>query len=312
MNILYQGDCEDILPTLDQNNADLIYLDPPFFSNRKYEVIDKQNKIVFDDTWNTDMESYLDFMDSILDKSHKILRESGLIFVHCDYHASHYLKVKMDEIFNVKNFRSEIIWKRHNSQNNVKQGTKMFGKIHDTILMYSKSNNYKWNQIYTKYSKEYIKKTYNKTDDKTGDLYALGDLSGPGGSVKNNPYFEFMGHKKYWRYNKEKMNKLYGEGLIVQTTPEAIPKLKRYLKDMHGVPINDIWTDIDSEQTTNRKMVTYPTQKPMALLDRIIKAGTDYGDVILDPFCGSGTSLVSATLNGRKWIGIDKNPIPSN
>ena len=306
-NILYSGNCIDILHTLDNNTVDLIYLDPPFFSNRKYEITNDQNKIIFDDTWSDGLDSYLDFMNEILNQSHRILKKSGLIFVHSDYHASHYLKIEMDKTFNIKNFRNEIIWKRHNSQNNTKQGAKIFGRIHDTILMYSKSNNYKWNQIYTNYSKKYVEKTYNKIDDETGELYALGDLSGPGGSSKGNPYFEFMGHRKYWRYNKEKMNKLYDDGLIIQTTPKTVPKLKRYLKNMHGVPVNDIWTDLHSEQTTNRKIVTYPTQKPMSLLDRIIRSSTNSGDVVLDPCCGSGTSLISSALNSRKWVGIDNN-----
>ena len=120
-NILYHGNCINILPTLDNDSVDLIYLDPPFFSNRKYEVIHDQTKIVFDDTWRGGLNSYLDFMNEILNQSHRILKKSGLIFVHCDYHASHYLKIEMDKTFNIKNFRNEIIWKRHNSQNNTKQ-----------------------------------------------------------------------------------------------------------------------------------------------------------------------------------------------
>ena len=224
-------------------------------------------------------------------------------------HASHYLKVELDKTFGVKNFRNEIIWKRHNSQNNAKQGSKNFSRIHDTIFVYSKSPDYTWNHLYEGYSKDYVDKAYRRIDEKTGERYALGDLSGPGGATKGNPYFEFKGFERYWRYNEEKMNLLFKQGKIIQTKPKTVPKLKRYLKDMKGIQMNDIWTDIPNEQTTtDKKSLRYPTQKPEKLLERIIRCSTNEGDVILDPFSGSGTSLVCASKLKRNWIGIDNNP----
>jgi len=307
-NLLYQGNCIELLKKIDSEMIDLVYLDPPFFSNREFHAYNKKNeRITFEDLWKNDINYYLDFINEILNQLFRILKKTGMIFLHCDYHASHYLKVELDKTFGIKNFRNEIIWKRHNSQNNAKQGAKIFGRIHDTIFVYSKTNNYKWNQIYEDYSQEYIDKVYNKIDG-VGEQYALGDLSGPGGASKGNPYFEFMGFQRYWRYNKEKMIRLQKEGKIVQTKPDTLPKLKRYLKEMKGVPCSDIWLDIPNEQTSNRKSILYPTQKPLKLLDRIIKSASDEGDLVLDPCCGSGTTLISAELNGRKWLGFDKNP----
>lgn len=308
MNLLFEGDCLEIMKKLSHNSIDLIYLDPPFFSNRKHEVVSFGNKLVFNDEWKYDIDNYLDFMVEVLIKCYRLLKDSGLLFLHCDWHAVHYLKIELDKIFGYKNFRNEIIWKRHNSQNNSKQGTKLFGRMHDSILMYSKSQNYKWNQIYHQYSDDYIKKVYNKIDQVTGERYALSDLSGPGGSSKGNPYFEFLGFKRYWRYNKSKMEKCLKEGKIIQTKPNSLPKLKRYLKEMNGIPLSDMWIDVNSDQVSARRSVSYPTQKPMKLLERIIQCSTNKGDMILDPFCGGGTSLLCASKMGRYWIGIDKNP----
>ena len=307
-NSLYHGDCKEIFSSLKSNSVNLIYLDPPFFTNREFEICDNgNNHLYFKDLWENDINKYLDFMNDILNQSIRVLKKTGLVFLHCDYHASHYLKIEMDKTFGLKNFRNEIIWKRHNSQNNAKQGSKIFGRTHDTILIYSKTNNYFWNHQFSEYSETYLKKTYNKVDSDTGERYALGDLSGPGGSSKGNPFFEFLGFKKYWRYNEEKMNQLLAKNKIVQTTPNTVPKFKRYLKDMNGVQLNDIWTDIPNAQTSNRKEIVYPTQKPLKLLDRIINTASKKDDLVLDPFCGSGTSLISAELQGRNWIGMDKS-----
>ncbi len=307
-NLLYEGNSIHVMKQISENTIDLIYLDPPFFSNRIHESnSNKSNRLTFEDVWNNGIDDYLDFMNEILIQSYKILSRTGSVFLHCDWHAVHYLKVEMDKIFGSKNFRNEIIWKRHNSQNNSKQGAKLFGRIHDSILVYSKTSDYKWNQIYAEYSEDYIKRVYRHKDKKTGERYALGDLTGPGGASKGNPHFEFLGFTRYWRYNKTKMKKLLNEGKIVQPNHISLPKLKRYLKDMGGIPINDIWLDIPSEQTTNRKSIIYPTQKPVALLNRIIRCSTDREDLVLDPFCGSGTTLVAATQLQRRWIGIDKN-----
>jgi len=308
-NRLCEGNALDVLKSIEKESVELIYLDPPFFTNRIHESNGiKSNKIIFSDIWLNGMNDYLDFMSEIFIQCSKIIRKTGSILLHCDYHASHYLKVELDKIFGYNNFRNEIIWKRHNSQNNFKQGAKIFGRIHDTILVYSKSKNFTWNQPFEDYTLEYIKKAYNKKDE-NGELYAYGDLSGPGGASKGNPFFEFLGIKRYWRYNEEKMHQLLKEGKIIQTKPGTVPKLKRYLKEMKGIPLGDIWLDISNEQTKQRKSILYPTQKPLKLLERIIRCYTNENEIVLDPFCGSGTTLVSAQQLNRKWIGIDNNPL---
>lgn len=307
-NLLYEDNSIDILKEISKNYVQLIYLDPPFFTNRSHESNNTNGRISFDDIWKNGIDDYLRFMRGVLVESLRILDSGGALFLHCDWHAVHYLKVELDKIFGYHNFRNEIIWARHNSQNNSKQGAKIFGRMHDTILFYSKSSDYTWNQPYEEYSETYVKKAYRHIDKDTGERYALGDLSGPGGASKGNPYFEFMGFTRYWRYNKEKMNKLLVEGKIIQTKPGTVPKLKRYFKDMKGVPLSDIWTDIQNEQTKRKDIAVYPTQKPLELLDRIIRCSTNPGDLILDAFCGSGSTLIAAQNANRKWIGIDVNP----
>jgi site-specific DNA-methyltransferase (adenine-specific) len=307
-NILFEGNSLDIMKTLPEGFANMVYLDPPFFTNRSHESTTYNgSRISFEDIWKNGIDEYLEFMSNIFKQSLRILNTRGTLFLHCDWHAVHYLKVELDKIFGYHNFRNEIIWKRHNSQNNCKQGTKIFSRMHDTILFYSKSADYTWNQPFKEYSEEYKKITYNKVDEENGELYAFGDLTGPGGSSKGNPKYEFLGVTRYWRYNKSKMEKLFKGGKIIQTKPGSVPKLKRYLKNMRGVPLNDIWSDIQNEQTTKRKSLSYPTQKPLVLLDRLIKCATNIGDVVFDPFCGSGTTLIAAHRLERKWIGIDKN-----
>lgn len=307
-NTLWLQDSISAIKQIQKNSVSLVYLDPPFFTERSHESNSFDgNRISFSDIWKKGINEYLDFMKNIFTNSLQVLKKDGSIFVHCDWHASHYLKIELDKVFGYHNFRNEIIWKRHNSQNNAKQGTKLFGRMHDTIFVYSKTREYTWNQIYQPYSEDYVRRVYSKKD-KNGELYALGDLSGPGGSSKGNPYFEFLGKKQYWRYNKQKIQQLYKEGEIIQTSPNTSPKIKRYLKNMKGVPLSDMWADITTDQTSRKKSVFYPTQKPLELLKRIIHCSTNIGDVVLDPFCGGGTSLISAHQTNRKWIGIDSNP----
>ena len=309
-NILCIGDSIQIMKNLEKNSIDLIYLDPPFFTKRSHESLSYDGKrLNFDDIWKDGLTEYLEFLEQIFKESLRLVKKSGSVFVHCDWHAVHYLKIELDKIFGYHNFRNEIIWKRHNSQNNNKQGAKLFGRMHDSILVYSKSKDYYWDQPYENYSEEYITRTYKCVEKKTGRKYALGDLSGPGGSSKGNPFYEFMGFTQYWRYNKEKMIHLFKNGQIVQTKKGTLPKLKRYLDEMQGIPINDLWNDIPSDQTTKKKSVYYPTQKPLLLLQRIIECSTPKNGLILDPFCGSGTTLVCAEKLGRKWIGIDTNSV---
>lgn len=307
INQMYNNDCLSIVKQIPSCSVDLIYLDPPFFTNRNFEMFFNNEIMMFEDKWNKGIFQYLDWLKVRLIEFYRILKNSGSIFFHCDIHASHYIKILMDQIFGFKMFRNEIIWKRHNAHNNSKQGSRHLGKIHDTILHYSKTNNFVWNRIYEEYSRDYVDKVYKYVEKNSGKRFALGDLTGPGGPGKGNPYFEFRGFFRYWRYNKEKIKNLDYEGRIFQKDTKSVPLLKRYFDEMKGKEIQDIWDDISPLRKNNKEFVGYPTQKPVALLERIIELSSNRGDLVLDPFCGSGTTLVAATNLSRNCIGIDIN-----
>jgi DNA modification methylase len=307
-NQIICGDAYFTLKRLPKEFTDLCYLDPPFFSNRTYESVSKNGKInSFEDKWNNDLEIYLDYMKNVLTECHRVLKRTGSLYLHCDWHASHYLKIELDQIFGRHNFRNEIVWRRHNAHNDTKQGSKSFGRVHDVILFYSKTRNYTWNPMFQPYPDEYIKKYYRHVEPETGRRYAHGDLSGPGGRSKGNPKYRFLGVTRYWRFSKKNMLKLYQEERIIQTNKGTVPVMKRYLDEIPGLMLQDLWNDIDSVQVTKRESVDYPTQKPVKLLERIIQISSGPKDIILDPFCGSGTTLVSALNLGRKFVGIDSN-----
>ncbi|MCV0399588.1 MAG: site-specific DNA-methyltransferase [Nitrosarchaeum sp.] len=283
-------------------------MDPPFFSDRNYEAVSKDGKInSFGDKWSGGLEGYLNFMRENLQECYRVLNKKGSLYVHCDWHASHYLKVELDKIFGYDNFRNEIVWRRHNSHNDTKQGAKIFGRVHDVILFYSKTKDYTWNPIYAPYPEEYVQKYYKHIEPETGRRYAKGDLSGPGGRSKGNPRYSFKGVTRYWRFSKENMKKLEREGKIIQTKKGNVPVMKRYLDEMPGIMLQDVWNDVKSVQITKKELVDYPTQKPVRLLERIIEVSTNEKDIVLDPMCGSGTTLVAAKNLGRKFLGIDKN-----
>jgi site-specific DNA-methyltransferase (adenine-specific) len=253
----------------------------------------------------SDMMAYLTMMTPRLLELHRVLKETGSIYLHADPTASHYLKIVMDAVFDFNNFRSEIIWKRSSAHSDTKQGRRQHGRIHDVILFYTKSNSWVWNPIYTPYDEEFIRQFYKYVESETGRRDRLGDLTGPGGAAKGNPSYEVMGVTRYWRYSKEKMNKLIAEGRIIQTKAGAVPAYKRYLDEMPGIPLQDLWTDINPIGAQAAERLGYPTQKPEALLERIIKASSNEGDVVLDPFCGCGTAITVAERLHRRWLGID-------
>ncbi len=307
-NKILCGDSSKLIKKIPDNHVNLIYLDPPFFSKRNYEVVTKDGQSnSFEDKWNDGIESYLDFMRNILSECHRVLDKKGSLYLHCDWHASHYLKVELDKIFGYKNFRNEIVWKRHNSHNDTKQGAKMFGRIHDVILFYSKTADYTWNPIYEPYSEEYIEKNYRHIEPETGRRYALGDMSGPGGRSKGNPQYSFLGVTRYWRFSESNMKKLYKKGKIVQTQKGNVPLQKRYLDEMPGIMLNDVWEEVKSVQVSKKESVDYPTQKPERLLERIIQISSNEKDIVFDAFSGSGTTSVAAKNLGRNSIGMDSN-----
>lgn len=248
--------------------------------------------------------AYLIYMVQRLLHMKTILRPNGSLYLHCDPTASHYIKVMMDGIFGHKNFRNEIIWKRSSAHSDTKQGRQLLGRIHDIILFYTKSDEWTWNPQYSPYEKGYIESSYSNSDE-DGRRWKSSDLTGPGGAARGNPSYEFMGVTRSWRFTKANMERLLAEGRIHQSRAGAVPRMKHYLDEMQGVPLQDVWTDLKPIAANSPERLGYPTQKPISLLDRIIKLSSNEGDVIFDPFCGCGTTIYSAEKNRRDWIGCD-------
>lgn len=252
-----------------------------------------------------DVMAYLTMMAGRLLELHRALKPTGSIYLHCDPTASHYLKIVMDGVFGKSNYRTEISWKRSSAHNDAKQGRMQPGNIRDIIFFYTKSDTWKWNWIYTPYSDEYINAFYKYIDEKSGRRFRLGDLTAakPGGDTS----YEFHGTRpykgRYWAYSRANMEKYLAEGRLYFPPSGGTPSYKRYLDEMPGVPLQNDWGDI--RPVPSDEAQGYPTQKPLALLERIITAGSDVGDVVLDPFCGCGTAIHAAQRLARRWIGID-------
>ena len=251
------------------------------------------------------MMAYLVMMASRLVELHRVLKSTGSLYLHCDPTASHYLKIILDTIFGPDKFINEIIWKRSDAKGDVGQGAKHLGRNTDTILFYSKNNQHTFNQQYTPLNEEYIHEFYRHVEENTGRRYKLDNMLGPGGAAKGNPYYEVMGVSRYWRYSREHMAELIAQGRVIQTNPGTVPMYKRYLDESKGVPLGNLWTDIDLIRGHSKEKLGYPTQKPLALLERIINLSSNPEDIVLDPFCGCGTAIAAAQKIGRKWIGID-------
>lgn len=310
--VIHCADNLEALRQLPEEHVDLVYLDPPFFSNRRYEVIwgDEAEVRSFEDRWKGGMREYAQWMRVRMVELHRVLKPNGSLYLHCDPSASHYLKVMLDDLFTSPGgFRSEIVWKRSSAHSDTKQGRKQHGRIHDVILFYAKGDDWTWNPIYAPYDQDYVDGFYKHVEEGTGRRYRLGDITGPGGASKGNPQYEVMGVTRYWRYSRERMQALIAEGRIVQTKPGAVPAYKRYLDEMPGVPLQDVWTDIAPLASRGKERLGYPTQKPEVLLERILASSTSPGQVVLDPFCGCGTTIAVAQQMQRRWIGIDISPM---
>jgi DNA modification methylase len=253
------------------------------------------------------MTAYLVEMTVRLVELRRILNDTGALYLHCDPTASHYLKIVLDAIFGPSSFLNEIIWKRAGAKNDYTQGADVYPRVHDVILFYARENSAEriFSQPLMPYSQEYVDNAYRLIEEGTGRRYQLTDLSAPGAGSRGHPQYEFMGVTRYWRYNKEKMEGLLAAGRVIQSGLGKVPRYKRYLDEGKGVPTGDVWTDIGPLQGQAAEKLGYPTQKPLALLERIISASSKPGDIVLDPFCGCGTAVAAAQKLGRKWIGID-------
>lgn len=339
-NTLHYGDCLNVLRELPDNLADLIYLDPPFNSNRDYNAFFTSAKgqgstaqiTAFEDTWHwgpqaeeefgvllrnpnagllgetlmpalrsflgeNDMMAYLTMMASRLVEMRRVLKDTGSLYLHCDPTASHYLKIVLDGVFGKENFRNEIVWKRTSAHSD---SSNKFGRNHDIIFFYGKSAESVWNKIYVEYDDEYKKRF--KYKDERGS-FTDGDISAKGLTGGGYEY-EYKGISGYWRCPIDTMERLDRENRLYFTKNGGI-RIKRYLEELPGVLCGNVWTDIFPINSQSQERLGYPTQKPVALLERIIRASSNPGDVVLDPFCGCGTAVHAAQKLGRQWIGID-------
>lgn len=326
-------------------SVDLIYLDPPFNSNASYNILFRSPSgagadasiEAFDDTWvwgpaaagammditesgnhklhilmqamrtaigENAMMAYLAMMAVRLQELHRVLKTSGSLYLHCDPTASHYLKLVLDAVFGAENFVNEIVWKRSDSKNDAGQGAKHFGRVNDVILFYQKTTERLWIPQYAPLDNEYVQKFYRYVDP-DGRKWKLDNMLGPGGAAKGNPQYEVMGVTRYWRYSRARMDELIAAGRVIQTNPGTVPMYKRYLDESKGTSLSTNWSDISMIRGWSMEKLGYPTQKPRALLERIIAASSNPGDVVLDPFCGCGTAVDAAQKLGRCWIGID-------
>ena len=345
-NTLFYGDNLPILRDyIAAGSVDLVYLDPPFNSNRTYNVLFKQESgegaesqiAAFEDTWHwnqaaeftyfqlienapahvaqmigalrgfigeNQMMAYLVMMAARLVELHRVLKPTGSLYLHCDPTASHYLKIVMDTIFGPHQFINEIIWKRTTAHSS----SKKFAPIHDTILYYGKTATVVWNDARADYDPEYLDKYY-RFDDGDGRLYWRDNLCAAGvrkGS-SGKPWRGIDPGAKgmHWKYTVEKLDELDAQGRIYWPPKGTMPQYKRYRDELKGKAIPDIWDDIDRINPVGSERLGYPTQKPLALLERILQASSNPGDVVLDPFCGCGTTIAAAQKLGRRWIGID-------
>lgn len=348
MNTLYYGDNLEILRNhIASESVDLVYLDPPFNSNRSYNVLFKDESgkeaeaqiAAFEDSWHwgddaaaayheittgsnsraadiisalygslgtSQMMAYLVMMTARLVELHRVLKPTGSLYLHCDPTSSHYLKIVLDTIWGPRNFRNEIIWQRTSAHANVIQ---KYGAVHDTILFYTASNTFTWNQQHNDYDEEYIKTFFDQIDEK-GRRYARRDLTASMQRASSGQIYEWKGItpplSRCWAMTKERMDELDAQGRIHWPKKAGgMPRLKIYPEDLPGNPVQDIWADIKTMHNLSAERLGYPTQKPLALLERIIQTSSNPGDVVLDPFAGCGTTVAASQKLGRQWIGID-------
>lgn len=326
--LIYCGDNLEQLRKLPDRCVDLIYIDPPFNSNRNYEVFwgETKEKRAFEDR-HASTQAYIDFMRPRCLELHRVLKSTGSFYYHCDWHASHYVKIMLDQIFGENNFVNEIIWQRTPSHNDGGQ----FGRNFDSIFFYASGQKYTWNQQLQPYSDAYLDSKYRYKDDR--GTYRLDNLTGAGmtdgDSSKPWKGFDPGAIGRHWAVpltaisnlvskeelktltSQQKLDLLDKHGFIYMTPRgrgggPGFPQYKRYLGE--GMPVQAVWTDIPPINSQAQERLGYPTQKPLALLDRIIKASSNPNDIVLDAFCGCGTALVTAENLGRQWIGIDISP----
>ena len=279
----------------------LIYIDPPFATRQEFRG--SQDQKAYQD--KVVGAQFVEFLRKRLVVIRDLLADNGAIFLHLDTKKSHYAKVVLDEIFGEANFRNEIIWKRQSAHSDAKQ----CGAIHDTILFYSKSKDWLWNIIRTEVSEEYKAQFFDQVEKESGRRYARGDLTAAGVTKEGESGKPWRGvdpssKGRHWAFVREDLDRLDAEGRI-HWPKVGVPRLKRYADEVEGVTLQDIWADVKIIHNQSTERVGYPTQKPESLAERIVRACSNEGDLVLDAFAGSGTTLAVAEKLGRRWAGID-------
>ncbi|MBM3327141.1 MAG: site-specific DNA-methyltransferase [Calditrichaeota bacterium] len=344
INQLHFGDnLKALKESIPDESVDLIYLDPPFNSNATYNVLFKERSgenstaqiTAFEDAWRWGRESEIAYRDLITGKEtklsflmqafrhflgrndmlaylvmmaprlvelHRVLKPTGSLFLHCDQTASHLIKLLLDAIFGGENFQNEIIWQKIRVE---KAQSKRYPKLHDSIFFYSKSKNFKFYHQRLKPSEEYLKR-FNLIEEETGRQYLLVNFfqGGQGPARRFGSQLISPPKGKHWIWGQARIDEAYEAGRFVFTASDK-PRLKRYLDEHLGRIVGNIWTDIYPINPAAKERLGFPTQKPIALLTRIINSASDENDIVLDPFCGCGSTVVAAEKLNRRWIGID-------
>lgn len=327
-------------------SVDFVYLDPPFNSARDYSAIFKEPSgegseaqiLAFEDTWTwgetaerqhdenlkrsdavarlmdafvrtlgrNDLTAYLTMMAPRLIELRRVLKPHGLLALHCDTTAGHYLKLLLDAVFDPRCFVNEIVWKRTGAKSLAKR---RLARNHDLLYLYGRSEGWAWNEnaAFTAYDERALPETIDEQyrfTDPDGRRYQLTDLTNPAKKRPNLTY-EFLGVTRVWRWTKDRMQRAYDAGLVTQGAPGTVPRYKRYLDEQRGLPLSDVWDDIPPVSSRGAERLGYPTQKPVKLLERLIALTTKPDDLVLDPFCGCGTTVTAAERLARRWIGID-------
>jgi DNA modification methylase len=310
--VIYCGDNLEQLKKLPDACIDLIYIDPPFNSNRNYEVFwgETKEKRSFDDRHES-TQAYIEFMRPRCVELARVLKKTGSFYYHCDWHASHYVKVMLDQILGENNFQNEIVWKRTSAHNDPHR----YGNIHDTILFYAQTKEgFTWNPQYTAYTKEYVDAEWQELP--SGRFFKGENMLDPQNKMEE---FDFKGTTARWRTNREGMMELWNAPQTevpnshgrVLLRKDGLPRKRCrivFLDELPGVALQSWWGDISPLAGGSRERLGYPTQKPLPLLERIIKSSSNENDIVLDAFCGCGTALVAAQTLNRQWIGIDISP----
>lgn len=345
-SVLYLGDNLTVMRRyLPARSVDLIYIDPPFCSGATYLTSpadgERAPRVAFDDTWRWDsaaesayaeyssgdgrparvlralMEAlgkgpvmaYLCFMLPRLEECRRVLKDDGSFYLHCDDSSSHYLRLLLDAVFGSKWFQNEIVWQRTTAHNE----SRRYNQVQDTIFFYASPGQFTWNPQYTPYDSSYVEKSYSHTDENGNRVYMLDNLldgglrSGPCGQPWRG--IDPRPRGKHWVRTPEALDELDKQGRIYWPPRGGVPRLKRFLDEMPGVPLRSIWTDIPPVTSRHSERTGYPTQKPRKLLERIVEASSNPGDTVLDCFSGSGTTLEVCEKMGRRWIGIDQSPV---